>query len=303
MNERPVCPVCEASSIEEYPKTGDGRELDCRRCGHFKIVGTADAMLPSRLNRHKLSGWIREQVNLGDVPLITTYNMDELLNRKEPPFADRVDRLLMRIVDKIGVWGGTVIDANDPELAAIVYGRDGRDVAFALDLLRRRGFLRSQDRGLTTELAPEGILRVEELREKNPASRQGFVAMWFDAEVRNAYAQAFEPAMRDAGYLCVRMDMHDHAGDINDEMIVQIKRSRFVVADLTGHRGGVYFEAGYAMGLGIPFILTCRTDHTEDIHFDLRQFNFIEWSDLAELKQRLTLRIQRVAGQGPVSTT
>ena len=124
--------------------------------------------------------------------------------------------------------------------------------------------------------------------------------MWFDDQMREAYRKAFEPAINDAGYLAVRIDFHEHAGDINDEMIVQIKRSRFLVADLTEHRGGVYFEAGYAMGLGLPVILTCQTDHKERIHFDLRQFNFIEWNDLAELKRRLTLRVQRVVGQGPL---
>ncbi len=35
---------------------------------------------------------------------------------------------------------------------------------------------------------------------------------------------------------------------------------RFMIADFTGHRGGVYFEAGFAHGLGIPVIWTCRED-------------------------------------------
>src|SRR5712672_2679134 len=34
-----------------------------------------------------------------------------------------------------------------------------------------------------------------------------------------------------------------------DEIISQIRRSKFLIADFTGRRGGVYFEAGLAMGL------------------------------------------------------
>ena len=33
-----------------------------------------------------------------------------------------------------------------------------------------------------------------------------------------------------------------------------------MVCDLTGYRGGVYFEAGFASGLGLPVIYTCRKD-------------------------------------------
>lgn len=42
----------------------------------------------------------------------------------------------------------------------------------------------------------------------------------------------------------------EHSNKIDDEIIGEIRRSAFIVADFTGHRGGVYFEAGFAMGLG-----------------------------------------------------
>jgi hypothetical protein len=48
-----------------------------------------------------------------------------------------------------------------------------------------------------------------------------------------------------------------------------------MVADFTGHRGGVYFEAGDGLGLGIPAIWTCRYDELKKSHFDMRQFNYI----------------------------
>ena len=33
--------------------------------------------------------------------------------------------------------------------------------------------------------------------------------------------------------------------------MAEIRRSRFVVADYTGQVNGVYFEAGFALGLGL----------------------------------------------------
>lgn len=69
------------------------------------------------------------------------------------------------------------------------------------------------------------------------------------------------------------------SGEIDDEIIVGIKRSRFVVADLTGNRPNVYYEVGYAHGLGLPVLLTCRHDSVNGLGFDIRQRRCITWED------------------------
>jgi len=57
-------------------------------------------------------------------------------------------------------------------------------------------------------------------------------------------------------------------------------------------RGGVYFEAGFAMGLGIPVIWTVRKDQIEQVHFDTRQYNHIVYDSPEDLKQKLCNRIR-----------
>lgn len=73
-----------------------------------------------------------------------------------------------------------------------------------------------------------------------------------------------------------------------------------MVADFTGHRGGVYFESGFAQGLGIPVIWTCRKDHMKDLHFDIRQYNCIDWETAEELRARLGYRIKALIGEGNI---
>jgi nucleoside 2-deoxyribosyltransferase len=57
-----------------------------------------------------------------------------------------------------------------------------------------------------------------------------------------------------------------------------------VLADLTHARPSVYFEVGYAQGLGVPLLLTCRKDHyraahdNARVHFDLEQYKISFWS-------------------------
>ena len=73
--------------------------------------------------------------------------------------------------------------------------------------------------------------------------------------------------VRAAGYDPLRIDRVEHVAKIDDEIVAQIRRSRFVLADFTGHRGGVYFEAGFALGLNLPVIWTCRQDAVDQLHF------------------------------------
>lgn len=91
-------------------------------------------------------------------------------------------------------------------------------------------------------------------------------------------------------------DRLEHNEKIDDTIVAEIKRSGLMVADFTGHRGGVYFEAGLARGLGIPVIWTCHADDLEDLHFDTRQFNHIEWKTPKDLREKLELRILATVG-------
>ena len=78
--------------------------------------------------------------------------------------------------------------------------------------------------------------------------------------LRDAWINGFDPGIRAAGFRPLRLDNEDYVGGITDEIMAQIKRSRFVVADYTAQRKSVYFEAGFALGLGLTVIPTCRAD-------------------------------------------
>jgi len=120
-----------------------------------------------------------------------------------------------------------------------------------------------------------------------------------------AWEEGFEPGIKKTGYEPVRIDQKQHVNKIDDEIIAEIRRARFVVADFTqdetGARGGVYYEAGFAHGLGISVIFTCREDWLKKIHFDIRQYNCIRWkdNDLEKLQKDLANRITAILGDGP----
>lgn len=151
-------------------------------------------------------------------------------------------------------------------------------------------------------VTPKGYAFLEERGRTNQISNIGFCAMWFAASMLSAWKDAIEPAISSTGYEPKRIDNHEHNNKIDDEIVAMIRRSRFVVADFTGQRGGVYFEAGPAHGLGLPVVWTIRHDALKDVHFDTRQYNFVTWTpeDLPGFREKLTNRIEATLGRGPL---
>ena len=132
-------------------------------------------------------------------------------------------------------------------------------------------------------------------------SSQAFVAMWFDESMDTVYSDAIEPAIRDAGYRPFRIDQTHSLRKVDDEIIAQIRLSKFVVADFTHGakdvRGSVYYEAGFAHGLNLPVIFAAR-EGTQP-HFDTRQYPHIMWKTPEELRTQLTNRILALPELGP----
>lgn len=142
----------------------------------------------------------------------------------------------------------------------------------------------------------QGWNHVSNLQAQNQEIPQAFIAMWFSSEMESARTIIIK-AIIDSGYDPVIIDAKEHNNQIVPEIFYEIQRSKFIIADLTGHRNGVYYEAGYAQALGKEVILSCRKDAFEERHFDVAQKNIICWVNEEELYIRLLKRIEATAGK------
>ena len=133
--------------------------------------------------------------------------------------------------------------------------------------------------------------RVDNLKAQELDNKRAFVAMWFHESMNDYYENGIKKALEEAGYLPVRIDLQDFNEKICDEIIAEIKRCKFLVSDFSGQRGGVYYEAGFAKGLGRPVIFTVKKDDVEQLHFDTRQYNHIVYDTPEDLYKKLYNRI------------
>jgi nucleoside 2-deoxyribosyltransferase len=242
--------------------------------------------------RANMSGWLHENQPYS----ISEGNLDLLCAIKAPSFHDRADKFLMTLERKTEFAGQKV--KMEPSWQSASWSINIEELKELLNYLANER--RVDFDGANCKIMPNGWARLDELRKVNADSEQCFVAMWFDDSIVPIYDEVIAKAILDAGYRPHRVDRREHNEKIDDEIIAQIRRSRFIVADFTDHRSGVYYEAGFAKGLGLEVILTCRKDDIENLHFDVRQYNCIDWeaSKLPVFMKRLTDRIESVLGSG-----
>jgi nucleoside 2-deoxyribosyltransferase len=156
----------------------------------------------------------------------------------------------------------------------------------------------------------DGMNRAETLISSNQATNQIFIAMQFErydevnkTKIRRVdVIEALKEAAKNANskLVAITVDEHEFNDGIMDRIKVEILRSKAVIADYTYGNQGVYFEAGYACGLGIPVIRCCaeqwknekESKGEQPLHFDERHNNTIFWKDLANLRERVENRIK-----------
>ncbi len=80
---------------------------------------------------------------------------------------------------------------------------------------------------------------------------------------------------------------------ITDRILESIQRAEFVIVDLTGSRPNVYYEAGYAQGIGKTPIFIARNG--TELEFDLKDYPVIFFQNLKQLKDALETRLRYLA--------
>lgn len=262
---------------------------------------------PNLFRDHKtvLTDFIRASAE--PVNFLTT-NIDTVVSRRPPTVNEKLERLLRSLARRTQYQAGSVSlihDRRATELYPLLRDAGVRDQAELKSLLgyadtrQLAGYSESSSTADAIIRIP-GIIYVEALATSAIESRSAFVAMWFSAEMVEVFDSAIVPAIEANGYSAVRVDQREFNHRVDDEIISEIRKAKFVVSDFScgvdGARGGVYFEAGFALALGKPVIFTVRKADLERVHFDTRQFNHIVWENADELREKLENRIGATVG-------
>lgn len=292
---------------------GDFAVVTCPCCGRYRITGTAlDALPHWDLSAGKwaaIAYAVKKMTARETPPLLT---IDVLRTLKETAQLAHPDQILDDFVLWAGSqsrWPGDSVDITYLQHRTLLGAVDKPAFNYMMTCVERSGWfagttVESVDQPtqlLQCSLAPLGWERFRELSTFRTASCYGFMAMKYrDPELDGIFREHFVPQVKLAGFDLQRLDQSQGAGLIDDQLRVRIRQARFLVCDLSHGNRGAYWEAGFAEGLGIPVIYTCRKDVFEDPkhehhpHFDAAHWVTVPWDPAdpgaAAVKLKITVR-------------
>lgn len=292
------CPLCKQLGAEaEGRERNDAYWYKCPRCGSFGLSRLiARTPMPSYFLPEALLPYLcaatRQRSDASNSVVITPDNARGLAELHAYSSIDvKLEKFLRMIARRAQVMGEPAVYdyASDYPL---VDAKNHSEFIFLANFLTDEGYI--------TDGQNHGALTVKGLRAIEPTAGPGgipgrcFVAMAFRPDTDEAFDLGVIPAVQIDCDLPkpIRIDREPHNDQITNRVLAEIRKCHFLIADFTYHRGGVYFEAGYALGLGRTVIWSCRRSDKDNLHFDTQQYNHILWDSPADLRQKLAERIQ-----------
>jgi len=122
-----------------------------------------------------------------------------------------------------------------------------------------------------------------------------FVAMPMDKDDHKLVdvLEAIKAGAKECGVTAERIDEDERNERITDRMLESISKAEFVIVDLTSAKPNVFFEAGYAHGMGkIPIYVA---HEGTQIHFDVKDYPIIFFKNMKELREGVAKRLHGIA--------
>jgi hypothetical protein len=288
-----LCLICDTeATIDLNPK--DGRlmfYIDCPHCTRYKIdsndTGYLKDQLKSDMDVAILSHAIYKMQRSAEIPLLSQSNIALILQNPLPRPVEQMNNFVIWLGDNIPGLGEEVT-INSLVMRSIIGTRTQKGVGAIIDYLVEKKFvnlrevitMRDEPQQWKLKMKMEGWEYYENLKQGSTTSRKAFMAMQYNnKELDEIVERYFRPAVKAAGYDLYRLDDIHKAGLIDDRLKVEIRTSRFLIADLTHENRGAYWEAGFAQGLGKPVIYTCEASKFDEqyTHFDTNHHTTIKW--------------------------
>ena len=317
----PSCPVCK--QLVEHFKDIEGfkSEVQCNYCGEFVIEKSLQAILDSnQYNQLRIGSWIREQNSSGITPELNAIDFANLISLKDKKINQKYELLLKYMYSEKTI---EIVHSNLNRLYLVLFWcEDIEELNILLSKALELNHLKLVNNGIGYKkysITYDGKEFVENLGLDNNSNKV-FMAFHFTEEMKKEFELTIKRAVFDSSEgkleaVRVSSSATDHDAKIDDELIGMIKSSKAVIADFTGNRTAVYYEAGFAMGLGIPVIWTCKDEniiegeegygkfidkegkerfkkHIDLLSFDTRQYPHILWKNEEDLYKQVVNRLK-----------
>jgi hypothetical protein len=282
-----TCTVCGSEANVLHREFGVGEIVDCARCGDFRVDHfTADEIgLPFQGEKElALASYnIRKLQGVGR-PYLDMKFFTQLSTQSLPSPAEASDNLLLNFAEQAEGRPGAQVGytRDDLRLLGEVGAVDINDLDWHFEHLDSARLIKVLSMGQTIvcQITANGWRRVEEIKRAHVSSQFAFFARKFENhDLDIVFYQCLVPSVKETGFEL--RTVTQKGGLIDAIMEDEIRRCRFLIADLSDKNAGAYWEAGFAEGLGKPVIYICEATDSDgrprETHFDTSHRHTVKW--------------------------
>lgn len=316
------CPICGELNCEIWVKDihDPFYYYDCKNCGGFFVPDAHRTIydyegVKNKFNLQHLQSYLfyhkshlrpviceKEYFNKHITDeFVQIYNITpEMVESWYPKnFAEKIDLIVLKL-GELSTYDGDYVKVFDlanklfflsPNKSKNI--ADGCDktvqIQYIVDYLEKENYLADEGNGFF-QLTHKALERIYELQKNQTNNKNVFVAMKFGEETKEL-REKIKEGLKEFNVRI--MDEIEHNHQIIPEMLYEIRNSRFVIAELSHHNNGAYYEAGYALGLGKEVIHICdKKELKSGLHFDVAQVNTIFYDSIDEIPEKLRKSIE-----------
>lgn len=307
-----VCPFCKDSTVV---LSDDNKNIHLYCLGDFylsqELYNGVEDLIQQAATTHQMSVEsvrcflkyrIANEIAFSDKKYFIKKDIETILsNICHLTPAQRINKLILYIGEKTEQSGVSLRECiNEPDkqrslnqVSSIGEFVDWKAMIKTMTDADFKHFFSLGNKHLDISLTNKGWEKFQYLKRLQ-GQRKVFMAMSFgkeadrsDEQRRNFFKNSIKKPLKKYGFNVSRVDDKIRAGLIDSQILHDIESSVFLIADISDNNLGVYWEAGYAEGHGIPVLYIINNATTEKPHFDVQHRQRIDFKNEKDLSKKL----------------
>ncbi|MBI1390898.1 MAG: hypothetical protein GC154_20910 [bacterium] len=274
------CPLCNAScSIISDPLI-DGKKYSCDNDGEFSISGSAEPKVDklTQIQKNYLRHIIFKRKSSNNPTSLTTTQIDSIIGHMNFPTPIEQCENLILWLGQQSQRPGEDIPMSSIQYLPAAGSQCDKSLGYIIEYLTNTKKLLIK-RSEAYRLSMKGWGKYQELLKSHTSSKRVFMAYEFkNTDLKSLINNHLRKAILETGFELFVLDDEPKAGHIINRMTVEIRNSKFLIADQSDSNLNVYWEAGLAEGLNKPVIYICDESKKDKRPFDTNQLQTVFWN-------------------------
>jgi len=238
-----------------------------------------------------------------EISFVNNQVLEDIINQAQVPVTpkEKLDNIILYLHEKQDFEGSEIVNNfNDNILINKLFLKNYYEFWFYLKTLKememvnfKEAVIKDGNQAVGLSITYKGLEYIIDIQESGEKSKNCFIAMSFSKSASDI-RKCIKKIVKEAGFIPLLIDEVHYDSDItiNDAIIKYIRKSKFIISDFTEQKHGVYFEAGFALGLSKPVIYTCSSEDFPKTHFDTNHYPHIVYNNLDDLEGKLKDKIE-----------